>query len=722
VRTRDAPSKLPARFVAVLAALAVSACSRGPERLVCHRRLLEGHGEDAQTTRLPPGLSLVEGVGAKVRSMSVHGDARPALVLRPPSRVRCRVTFPKDGVLAFGVVARPIDAAIELTVAVDDGRSSTVVLRDAWQDRRPWTDYRLDLGRLGGRVGWLDVSARGPEGATLAIGGPLLLGRAVEAPRPNVIVYVVDCLRADHVGAYGYPRPTTPGIDSLASESVLFEKAYVCAPWTKPSVGCLFTSLPPRLHGAHSIEHPLSPTVLTLAEAFQAGGYVTAAWVTNPFLDKRVFGFARGFDRYVELAHRWAGQNVGNVPADAAELRSVIPWLEENRSSRFFLYLHSLDLHAPYRARAPFDRVFVREDVTDPMQRDIDRYDTELAYNDREIAHLLGELRRLGLLESTLFVLTADHGEEFMEHGFTRHGRSLYDALLHVPVIVRLPGASRAGERIAGAVSNLDLAPTLLDYAGLPVPASFEGHSQRPAIEAGRTLEERHLFAEHIGPRELLFAVRDGRHKLIERLVPDPGTELFDYVADPLETRNLAEARPAETERLRARLLPIIRSEMHGHHLAVGPTQRPRSIRLRAETQGEVEDVLRLVVRTGDRLEISPDRQTVELTAEIGEHGRHLVLHTNPPDAAIRVHLEGDGGAAASAPLVGGAESGRTVQGVWLGIPELSVPASRIGGLFEDLTDRWRVYYVPPDDRGEIVEMDPRLRQELEALGYLEPR
>jgi arylsulfatase A-like enzyme len=716
------PGPLVAHVVAVPLCLAISACGGSREPLVCHYHLLEGHGQDASVVRLPPALSLVEGSGAEVRSMSVHGDARPALVLQLPSRVRCRVRFPSGGVLAFGVVARPIDAEIELTLTVDDGRAGTVVLKDAWRDRRPWTDYRVDLARFEGRVGWLEVSARGPEGSTFAVSEPMLLGRSAEARRPNVIVYVVDCLRSDHVGAYGYPRPTTPAIDELASEAVLFERSYACAPWTKPSVGCLFTSLPPHLNGAQSVEHPLSPTVLTLAEAFQAGGYLTAAWVTNPFLDKRVFGFARGFDRYVELAHKWAGQNVGAVPADAADLRAVVPWLEQNRASPFFVYLHSLDLHAPYRARSPFDRFLVRQNVSEPIERDLDRYDTELAYNDREIGYLLGELRRLELLEDTVFVLTADHGEEFMEHGFARHGRTLYDALLHVPLIVRLPGRRHPGERVAGSVSNLDLAPTLMDYAGLPRPASFVGRSLRSVIETGDEPEKRLLFAEQIGSREVLFGVRDGRHKLIERLVPHSVTELFDYLADPLETRNLLETRPAEAARLRAILLPTIRSVLHGYHLAVGPTPRPRRIHIRAETQGVFENVLRLVVRTGDQLEVTPDQRTVRLSAEIGEQGRYLVLQTRPADAAIRVFLQGDGGADEPLPLLGAEDRGRALGDAWLTASELNVPASRVGDLLEGLTDRFRVYYVPSEALGSVVEMDPRLRRELEALGYLGPR
>ncbi len=219
----------------------------------------------------------------------------------------------------------------------------------------------------------------------------------------------------------------------------------------------------------------------------------------------------------------------------------------------------------------------------------------------------------------------------------------------------------------------------------------------------------------------MLFAVRDRRHKLIERLVPHSETGLFDYLADPLETRNLLEASPAVAARLRAILLPTIRSVLHGYHVAVGPTPRPHQIRLRAETQGVFENTLRLVVRTGDRLEVTPDRRTVRLFAEVGEQGRYLVLQTRPTDAAIRVSLEGDRGTEEPLPLLGAADRGRAVGDAWLAASELSVPASRVGDLLEGLAGRWRIYYVPSEVPGSVVEMDLRLRQELEALGYLGP-
>ena len=304
----------------------------------------------------------------------------------------------------------------------------------AWEEARDWVDENIDLEAFSNESMELELAFDG-EG-TVMLAHPEVLGRADDPSRPNVIVYVIDCLRADHVGAYGYELPTTPELDALATDSVVFEDLASCAPWTKPSTACLFTSLLPIYHQERTVDDALSQERTTLAEAFRGAGYTTAAWVANPVIDPRVFFFNQGFDRWADLRsfeERTTRTHANALEPDAADITAgVLPWLEEHRHDTFLLYLHSLDLHYEYRARPPFDEVFVSEGSTG-LERDRELYDNELAYNDRELGKLIARLKELDLYDNTAIIVTADHGEEFGEHGATRHGTTLYQQAVTHP-------------------------------------------------------------------------------------------------------------------------------------------------------------------------------------------------------------------------------------------------------------------------------------------------
>jgi len=362
----------------------------------------------------------------------------------------------------------------------------------------------VDLSDLQGRSVEFRFSVDGAEG-TVSFAHPEIVGQIEEVRRPNVVVHVVDCLRADHVGAYGYDRPTAPELDALATDSVVFESSYSCAAWTKASTGCLFTSMNPTFHGAQAVDDVMSSDHPTLAERFRDHGYVTAAWIANPFLYERGFRLSRGFDRVVALKKPSPTMNINNFEADAADItRGVLPWLERNRDRRFFLYLHSIDAHYEYRARPPFDELFVSAH-REELPRAIDLYDNEVAYNDHEIGKLVRALKELELYDDTIIVVTSDHGEEFGEHGHERHGKSLHEAVLHIPRVMKLQRENRRATRVDALASNLDIAPTLLDDAGIPSPESFRGLSWRRFIEAGEEPPARRLFFEQVASNDVLY-------------------------------------------------------------------------------------------------------------------------------------------------------------------------------------------------------------------------
>ncbi len=359
-------------------------------------------------------------------------------------------------------------------------------------------------------------------------------------PKPNVLLVTIDTLRADRVGCYGHASASTPVLDALAARGVRFETAVVHVPLTGPSHASILTGLGPLGHGfRENAGFVLPAQVKSGAEDFRQAGYRTAAFVSAFPLDRR-FGFDRGFDVYDD--HLPKGTDSRRTPyverfADATT-DAVLRWLEapaEGAPRPFFLWVHYYDPHAPYE---PPGDLAVRF-RTAP-------YDGEVAFADRQLGRLLHALDERGLIGQTLVLAMSDHGEGLGDHGEGTHGLFVYDSTLKVPFIVAGPGVG-AGRVAPTVARGIDVLPTLLDYAGLPLRPDLEGRSLRPAIE-GRAMDDAPTYVESLySQREFgwapLFAWRTARHKMIEA----PRPELYDLQEDPGEMNDLA---PRETARL----------------------------------------------------------------------------------------------------------------------------------------------------------------------------
>jgi arylsulfatase A-like enzyme/Flp pilus assembly protein TadD len=362
------------------------------------------------------------------------------------------------------------------------------------------------------------------------------------APRLDVLLVTVDTLRADHVGCYGWAGAATPVLDGLAARGVRFATAVAHAPLTAPSHASVLTGLTPLRHGLRDNgSFSLPASVPTLAEAFRAAGYRTAAFVSGFPLDRR-FGLGRGFELYDDrLPHGNDPRRAPYVerPADATT-RAALAWLAAAPGA-WFAWVHYFDPHAPY------------EPPPDLLARfAANPYDGEIAFADRELGRLLAGLGPAR--ERTLVLVTADHGESLGEHGEDTHGVFVYDSTLRVPWIVQGPGVG-AG-RVASVVARgIDVAPTLLDLAGLPAMAGSEGRSLRPAL-SGRPMDDAPAYAESLFARlnlgwAPLHAWRSARWKYIE--APEP--ELYALDADAAEQHNRSQERPDVAVSLRAPLL-----------------------------------------------------------------------------------------------------------------------------------------------------------------------
>ena len=345
-----------------------------------------------------------------------------------------------------------------------------------------------------------------PRRATAAVALALLLAgcrsRPPETwPEASVVLVSIDTLRADHLPLYGYARGSTPAIDALGREGIVFDAVYSHCPLTLPAHASMFTGLIPPHHGVHdNAGFTLKPGTRTLAARFRDSGRATGAAV-SAFVLRRATGIAQGFDRYDdEVVQDASLEDMGNQQRDgAAAVASLLGWIEAQGDRRFFAFLHLYEPHTPYTPPSPY------------RERFADRpYDGEIAYADELVGRLLAPLRARGVLDHTVVVVTADHGEGLGEHGEQEHGFFLYRETVRVPLVVRLPGAAHAGTRVSATAAQVDLPATLLDLAGVPA-AGMDGVSLQPRDRGG----------PRAGPTRLLGNVLPSLPLRLERAAVD---------------------------------------------------------------------------------------------------------------------------------------------------------------------------------------------------------
>lgn len=381
----------------------------------------------------------------------------------------------------------------------------------------------------------------------------------------NVVMIVLDTTRFDHLGMYGYPKGTTPFLDSLAEDAVIFDKAYSGSSWTAPATASIFTSVYPDQHGVISgyffyqranVKDPelhlnrLPDELETLPEMMKAAGYRTFCLADNQNICERV-GFSRGFDHFVSYSYR-----------GGAELtQEALDWKDELRGgdSPYFLYMQYMDPHKPYHVQEPYYQV--EGTVAKGYVKPAARYDSELRYTDELLKNLFEELE---IGPNTLVIVTADHGEEFGDHGQTGHDQGLHEELVHVPFFI--VGRNAAGEldfepgRVSRHVSTLDVMPTLRELLDRPAAEFAEGFSVADALRGARTEPkgaERPVFShrasEMVGKKREFYSVNMGPWQLIYN--PETGArQLFNVEKDPGTQHDLSRARPKVFERLLAEL------------------------------------------------------------------------------------------------------------------------------------------------------------------------
>jgi arylsulfatase A-like enzyme len=540
--------------------------------------------EHATVLEQAPGAAVRVGALAPSHRPGGRVAYRPALVVPPPASVRYRLRVPAGAALelAAGVAAPEGEGPVAFAASIDGRQVFARVIDPRGVTSFPWQEARIDLASEAGREVELVLTTRAASDPARA-GTPgwsrIRLVRSTWRERqdaspstPSVLVLLVDSLRADRLGCYGATPSPTPALDALAKSGVVFEQAIAQAPWTLPAVATLFTGLHPASHGVvggrwrwgepdpsvDTSRSVLADSVPTLAALARRAGITTAGFTASGLVSP-ITGLTRGFEHFVELT----GNPTRTRFARAGNLnRRFLRWLAQNRTRRVFAYLHYMDTHSPYEPPEGF-RPRERADLSDAVRagkatalRNEALAADELAhlralyhgtvrYWDAELGRLVRGLADLGLAESTVVVVLADHGEAFQEHGYLGHGVHLHEELLRVPFVIAGPGIGPA-RRVPEQVQQVDFLPTVAGLLGIEAPPGLPGQAVLARFDERPAVTSTVFWQAPDGSRTELLAWRTPAWKLLH--APETGHyELYDLAGDPRERADLFGERPEGT-------------------------------------------------------------------------------------------------------------------------------------------------------------------------------
>jgi arylsulfatase A-like enzyme len=721
-------------IVGVAAVAALAACSP-PSRPVDLLRAGPARIEANVGGRDAAWISGQTGKGIRINDV-----VRATLNASPPSRYRFRVDIPRGARLSFacGIPPERHDKpGVEFVVKVRQGDKEET----AWTSlldplsrpaHRKWQAEEVDLAPYAGGGREIVFETRGfenDEDARQAFWGDPGI-TVPDGDAPIAIIYLVDTLRADHTTPYGYARDTTPELAAFARDGIVFDQAISAASWTKPAVASLMTSLLPGRHRAVQLRDGLDPGHVTLAEMLQAKGLSSGAAVANSVIYSAGSNFDQGFDFFAGL------HGAGNRPSKVVEAGPVVDaalhWLDERRGFPNFLYVHTMDPHVPYTPPPPFDRKYEphpapghaaedpRYDFKEPLDRDrlIAQYDGEIAYGDQEFGRFLRELKSRGLYERALIVFMADHGEEFEDHGKWLHGRSVFDELIRVPMVVKFPGQKGGGTRVAQQVQTLDILPTVLEHFGLTVPAApvISGHPLQAVVKGGAPEPPAVSEISHRG--FVAHGMRTTRDKYVRRFSPEEDELYFDLRQDPKEQRNVIEQSRERVRLLKAGVEAAMVPNPFRHTLRF---EAPGTYRLLFKTGGWIEGVQPVGFGPADHYDLDGNGRKLILTV--------TPLPGKPREVAFGLRPQG-------APVwLEGTRDGRPLSPSDVYIAQEGIhPAEMPFKLPEIETEKERaenIFAAPPAGRGGVhvwltldsgkqpMKMTAEVCEQMLALGYV---
>ena len=442
--------------------------------------------------------------------------------------------------------------------------------------------------------------------------------------RPNIILIIVDTLRADRLGSYGYSKETTPNIDKIAKQGVQFEQAYVQWASSLPSHSSIMTSLQPYLHGAFPNGNQLNPEVLTLAKILKAYGYTNGAFVTNRLVGNQ-YNFEIGFERFFDLANITYSNSTKTAWMHSLNLIKVIDklkrndiftdlalsWIEDNKDDPIFLWLQLLYPHAPYEPPSKFLKKFedsyagiadgtleqislITKNALQLSVEDQDHYsalyDGEVAYSDYQIGRVINKLKELNILENSLIVITSDHGENLYEHSYEYGHYGVYDSSIRIPLIFSMPQKLSQHKKIKQIVQSIDMTPTILDLVDIEKPDQFQGKSLMPMMFDKEVNWESTAYSIMLQTRRNFFAIRSDDWKIMLTVLSDKSKkfELYHIPSDPNELNNRLDSEPVIADSLKNVLVSWIENNFEPIAIAYTP-----GLQLKKEFDKATEERLR---------------------------------------------------------------------------------------------------------------------------------
>jgi arylsulfatase A-like enzyme len=680
---------------------------------------------------------------ADVQGRMIHIDDVGLRVLpaSPPSRLVLKTNIPRGGVLhiAAGIPEdRQSKGAVEFVIGVMEKGKNQTILSEVIDpiskpEHRVYVNLRVDLSRFAGegRELVLETRAFETDGDLFRAywGAPVISvdPKFAVLKNPLVIVYLVDTLRADHTTSYGYDRPTTPQLQIFARDAVLFESAIAHSSWTKPSVASLMTSRLPSRHRAVQLRDALDSGQVTLAEMLAAKGFATGAVIANSVIYAADSNFQQGFDVFRGL-HGEEGRR-SKIVDTRLVVDQALGFVDSRRGLPAFLYVHTMDPHVPYAPPPPFDTMFEpravpghagidpRSDFKEPLDRErlIAQYDGDIAYGDQQFGRFIDELKKRGVYDDALIFFVSDHGEEFQDHGEWLHGKSVFDELIHVPLIVKFPGERGAASRVKQMVALSDVLPTVLEALNMEVP-------DPPAI-VGRPLQgvafgkapEPPVVSEISHRGYVSTGIRTGKAKYVRRFAPQTDELFFDLARDPAEAHNLIDQLPEDLRRLRSGVEATMQVTPYRYAIR---SLSPQAQTLLVETPGWIEGVEAAGLGLGEKAEIKNGGRLLELALKPRMGGPREVFFRVRP-TGVPVTLRGRlGSRELSATDVSVGETGSHPAALPFALPGLD--ADSVEGLFKPgpATTGVVVYLDQPSGR-VVKDLDCSRIEEMCALGYL---
>jgi arylsulfatase A-like enzyme len=589
-----------------------------PLRSIRHLGLMffEADGADfeLEAVRLIPRNEHLASAPSGVGWQGLGDIYRETIVSRAPEQIAFEVELGQRPWLDLAI-GTPNPHPVAFQIDVDAPGSERVSVRRTITSADEWLDLEIPLDDLAGAKARISMGLESDEVGQVAFwGAPTVRHRGAlpdfteptparaalgnPGPPKGVILLVADTLRKDHLDAWGYERETAPFITSLAHQGTRFADNISQGTWTKVSVSSILSSLYRSTHGIYDIPDRLPASVTTLGEAFRNAGYATFHTSSVVFSGRN-----SNLQQGIEVLHeRSSIDGLDEYSAKTARtyVDRLMPWLEAHRDQPFFVFLHVFDPHSPFRPFDPYDRRWLDDEaltqheqylekvdeVVDifhnlPSAEDLEKagpidpdkfmtatkawYDASIRAMDVEIERLGERLEELGLADDTLIALVADHGEEFLEHGQSWHGHSVYGDMINVPMLMRWPGVVPADRVVEQTTQSIDLMPTILELAQIPVPEEAQGRSLVPLMAAPGNPQE---FGWRGGPvfselknsdefddfvPDAYTVVHDGWKLIWNVKVRDERAEveLFDHNKDPLNLTNIADANPEKVEELK---------------------------------------------------------------------------------------------------------------------------------------------------------------------------